>query len=66
MQKVFFVKVKKSEASRPNSLPFHPEYSYVGSLDENVWEAKNMATGELVKITKQDGEVFVEYEVEQI
>lgn len=65
-QKVFIVKVRKEEVENANMIPRHPEFSYAGSLSENIWEAKNTHTDKLVCVMRIDKGDFYEYEIEHV
>ncbi len=61
--KTFLVKVKKEEAAEGYSIPRHPEFSWIKTVDENNWYAKDGKSGNFVTISKEAQGMFVSYEV---
>ncbi len=65
-KKVFGVKVRKNEVADGYFVPMHPELSYIKSLNDSMWEAKDMNSGVVFRVVKAEKGNFVEYEIEEI
>lgn len=59
----FLVKVKKEEAAEGYSVPMHPELTWLKTIHENKWYARDGRSGSLVTIVKEIQNAFIQYVV---
>ncbi len=61
--KTFLVKVRKEDAPETYSVPGHPEFSWLKTVSDRKWYARDGKNGNFVTIVKKVQDMFVSYAI---